>query len=81
MRVKTKAKDLKEGDLAFLPFYDKLLKSRITKVAPVADGMFINVHYHTLSQQYCLFENMCTMDPNSVYEVYQRKCNLPWQPV
>jgi len=72
MRVKTKAKDLKERDLAFLPFFDKLLKSRIKKVQPVADGMFINVHYHTLGQ-YSDMENMCTMDPNSVYEVYKRK--------
>lgn len=72
MRVKTQARDLKEGDLAFLPFFDKILKSKIKKVAPVADGMYINVYYHTLSQ-YSDYENMCTMKPDSVYEVYKRK--------
>lgn len=72
MRVKTKAKDLQEGDLAFLPFFGKLLKSRVKKVESIAYGMHVNVYYHTLSSQ-SKYENMCTTDPDSVYEVYKRK--------
>lgn len=78
MRVKTKARDLKVGDLAFLPYYGKLLKAKITGVSAVipingsSGRERINVMYEVLSEGDPRMGNACCMDVSSVYEVYTR---------
>jgi hypothetical protein len=78
MRVKTKARDLKVGDTAFLPYFGKLMKSKIDGVSAVwssksGSGERVNVHYEVLSEPLPRHGNMCCMDVNSVYEVYLRR--------
>lgn len=70
MRIKTPAKAFKAGMLAFLPYYMKLRKAKITTVAPV--GEYITVYYRLLSESNPLRNNLCVMKPTSEYEVYVR---------
>ncbi len=76
MRTKTHARDLKVGNLAFLPYWGKLMKAKIIAVSAVIQtkaGERVTVHYEVLSEPLPRPGNICIMDVNSVYEVYTRK--------
>ena len=82
MRTMSRACDLKVGDLAFLPFWGKLMKAKIIAISAVLQtksGERITVHYEVLSEPIHRLRrpgNLYIMDVNSVYEVYTRPARM-----
>lgn len=78
MRISVKVRDLRKGDLAFLPYWGRLLKARITKVSEprpsVVDGSryFVFLEYDTLSEPPPRTTNLCIAQAENEYEVYRR---------
>lgn len=77
MRIKTKATDLRKGMIAFLPYFGRLLRAKITdEVHPPTKtpmgGEIVAVVYEVLSEPHPRHRNMCHMSSTSEYEVYKR---------
>lgn len=76
MRTTTAVSNLRVGMIAFLPYWGRLLKSKITKVSgpyEMKTGPHVGVFYVSLAKTTLQCENMCMMKSSSVYEVYSRK--------
>lgn len=79
MRTKVSAADLKVGMVAFLPYWGRLLKSKVTSVTPVYEtkaGPHVGVKYVAVAKTALQCESLCVMKISSVYEVYIRKPRL-----
>lgn len=78
MRTKVSAADLKVGMVAFLPYWGRLLKSKVTSVTPYAlkAGPHVGVKYVAVAKTALQCESLCVMKISSVYEVYTRKPRL-----
>lgn len=75
MRVKLEVSKLAVGDLAFLPYWGKLLKAKIEEISSefsYPNGKYVRVRYVVLSEPSPRHSNYCVMNVNSVYEVYTR---------
>lgn len=59
---------LHKGDVAFLPYFGQLVKSRITKVDRSSSGNKISVRYVVMIPG-ADWENVCCMSGHSNYEV------------
>jgi len=78
MRTKTKVSDLRVGMIAYLPYFGKLLKSKITHVSPPIQtkvDVCVVVRYEVLSEPLPRHGNQCAMRVESQYEVYTRKAS------
>lgn len=75
MRTRVAASDLKAGMVAFLPYWGRLLKSKITRVTPyeMKAGPYVGVYYVAVAKTALQHESLCMMKSSSVYEVYTRK--------
>lgn len=76
MRIKLEAKHFQVGMIAFLPYWGKLRKAKITKFDgpyPTLDGNKCSVTYRPVTGLGKDAEFMCIMSENSVYEVWSRK--------
>ena len=64
---------------AFLPYWGRLLKSKITRVTPPYEtkvGPHVGVYYVAVAKTALQCEGLCIMKTSSVYEVYTRKPRL-----
>jgi hypothetical protein len=57
---------------AYLPYYGKLLRAKITVVFPARDNQHFIVRYLVLSEPKPRSTNECCMKKDSTYEVYRR---------
>ena len=74
-RTKTLARNLKVGNIAFLPYWGKLLKSEICSVSGIirTNGEErVSIHYKVLSEPAPRHGNLCIMNVNRKYEVWSR---------
>lgn len=75
VRTRVAASDLKVGMIAFLPYWGRLLKSKITRVTPyeMKAGPYVGVKYVPVAKTALQCDFLCMMKSSSVYEVYTRK--------
>lgn len=78
MRTQVVAANLKVGMTAFLPYWGRLLKSKVTRVKPYETkaGAHVGVYYVPVAKTALQCEMLCIMESSSVYEVYTRKPRL-----
>jgi hypothetical protein len=75
VRTRVAASDLKPGMVAFLPYWGRLLKSKIARVTPydMKSGSHVGIYYVAVAKTALQCESLCIMKSSSVYEVYTRK--------
>ena len=73
MRFKSKASNLRKGQIAYLPYFGRLLRAKITGTNRHSGAYHnvVSVIYEVLSEPCPRTPNQCNMHADSEYEVYQ----------